>query len=97
MFHQAEEIRQFSGVHALFIQRQDEIAGVGFHRVVGILDTFRNSAKGQQFTKRIIGQKGAQRLIRNLSINRHYWAASPRGRRKVICSTATTTSSTSSE
>jgi hypothetical protein len=63
MFHQAQEIGQFGGVHALFIQRQDEIAGFGFHRVIGILHAFGNAAKGQQFAKRIIGQEGAQGLI----------------------------------
>ena len=63
MLHQAKEIGKLSRVYALFIQRQDEIARFCLQRVIGILDTFGNATKGEQFAKRIFGQKGAQGLI----------------------------------
>ena len=49
MLHQAEKERQVVRRDALFIQREDEMAGRAVHEEIGILDALGDALVGQQF------------------------------------------------
>ena len=46
MLHQADEERQVALLHPLFVEREDELAGVGVQQVVGVLDPFGDALEG---------------------------------------------------
>jgi hypothetical protein len=71
VLHQPEEVGQLGRVHALLIERQDEVAAFGAQRVVGILDALRDAAEGEQPAEVVIAEEAAQRLVRDLGVDRH--------------------------
>src|SRR3984893_16861556 len=83
MRHQAEKERQVAFRDALFIQRQDEMAGGGVQQEVGILDALGDALVGQQLADVVMGQKSRQLLGGDVGVNRHrnYSAASGRSER----------------
>ncbi len=57
MLHQPEEERQVALGDALFVQREDEIAGVGVHEEIGILHALGDALVGEQLADVVAGEK----------------------------------------
>jgi hypothetical protein len=47
MLHQRQEKRDVTSGDALFVERENVIAGAGVNQEIGILDAFRNALVGQ--------------------------------------------------
>ncbi len=71
VLHQAEKPRQVRRVHALLVQRQDEIATRGAEREIAVLHALRDAAERHHAADVVIGQEFRQRLVGDLGINRH--------------------------
>ena len=71
MLHQADEERQVALVHPLFVEREDELAGVGVQQVVGVLDPFGDALEGEDAAEVVASYKSFQRLVGDFSVNGH--------------------------
>src|ERR1700736_5843356 len=71
MFHEPKEKRQGSFVDPLFIEREDEIAGVGVQKIIGILNPFGNSFPGQHEDKIIVAKKAGKIRLVDFGIDSH--------------------------
>ena len=83
MRHQREKERQVALGDALFIQRQDEIAGGRVQQEIGILHALGDALVGQEFAE-IVGFEEFRKLFGgDVGVNRHraYSAASGRSDR----------------
>ncbi len=83
MRHQGKEERQVALGDALFIQRQDEVAGRGMQQEIGILDALGDALVGQQFAEIVMPQEFRKLVGGDVGVNRHrgYSAASGRSER----------------
>ena len=64
MLHEPKEKRQVSFVDPLFIERDDEIAGLGVQELIGILNSFGNPFQGKNVAEII----SAKKLARSASL-----------------------------
>jgi len=71
MLHESEEERQVSLINPLFIERQDEVAGIDVQDIIGILNPFGNSFQGQNVAKIIIGKKAGKLRFIDFGVNSH--------------------------
>jgi hypothetical protein len=71
MLHQPQKPRQVVWIDPLLIQRQDEVAVGGPQREIGVLNALGNAAKRDHGPEVIAKQEIGQRLVGNLSIDRH--------------------------
>jgi hypothetical protein len=71
MVHQAKEEWQVATLHALLIQRQDEIAALGMNKVVGVLDPFGDALERKQRADIIACQKIGKLLSGDIGIDSH--------------------------
>ncbi len=60
MLHEAEEKRQVAGIHALFVQRQDQRIFRRVQQEVGIFHPFGNALVGGKLAHIILGKEGPQ-------------------------------------
>ncbi len=63
MLHQAQEPGQVVRIHALFVQRQNEIAVRRAQREVAVLHALRDAAKRHQIADPVLRQESAQVFI----------------------------------
>ncbi len=66
-----EEPGQLRRVHALFVERQDEVPGRGAQGEVAVLDPLGDAAEGHHRAQLIAFQEQGERLVRDLGVNRH--------------------------
>ena len=71
MLHQPEEERQVAFGDALFVERENEIAGAGVHQKIGILDALGDALVGEQFADVVAGEKAGEIFRRDVGIDRH--------------------------
>ena len=71
MLHQAKEPGQLRRIHALFVQRQNEIARGGAQRVVAVLHTLGDAAERHHAADIVVCQERGQRLVGDLGVDRH--------------------------
>ena len=55
MLHQADEERQVALLHPLFVEGENELAGVGVQQVVGVLDPFGDALEGADAAEVVAG------------------------------------------
>ena len=80
MFHQREEERDVFRRDALFVERQDEIAGGGVDEEVRILHPLGDPLVGQELAEIVVRQEIGQVFRRNVGIDGHdapFWRISP--------------------
>jgi hypothetical protein len=71
MLHEPKKKRQVSFVDPFFIEREDEIAGVGVQKIIGILNPFGNSFQGQHVAKIIVAKKAGKIRLVDFGIDSH--------------------------
>jgi hypothetical protein len=71
MLHETQKPRQFGGIHALLVQRENEIPLRGLQRVIAVLDPLGDAAERHQRADIIARQKRLAGLVRDFRINRH--------------------------
>jgi hypothetical protein len=71
MLHQPEKPGQIGRVDALFVKREDEIAGRGFERVVAVLDALGDAAERHHAADIEQVEKLGQGVIGDFGINGH--------------------------
>src|SRR5580704_8525910 len=71
MLHEPKEKRQVSFVDPLFIEREDEIAGVGVQEIIGILNPFGDPLQGKNVAEIIVGKKAGEVRLIDFGINSH--------------------------
>src|SRR5260221_4393513 len=98
MLHQPEEERQVRRINAFLVERQDELALLGDHQVVRILDALGDALQRLHRTEVVAGHEGVEFLVGDFGVDGQagYSAASrsARGRLKVIDSSAALINST---
>ena len=60
MLHEPKEKRQVFRVDPLFIEREDEVAGVGVQKIIGILNPFGDPFQGKNVAEIIVARKLAR-------------------------------------
>src|ERR1700720_2700372 len=71
MLHERKEKRKVSFVDPLFIEREDEIAGIGVQKIIGILNPFGNSFQGTNVAKIIVAKKASEVRLVDFGIDSH--------------------------
>src|ERR1700732_2001797 len=71
MLHEPKEKRQISFVDPLFIERENEIAGVGVQKIIRILNPFGNPFQGKNVAKIIVAKKAGEVRLIDFGINSH--------------------------
>jgi hypothetical protein len=71
MLHEADEEGQVGGIHALFVERQDEAAGRGMEQEVGVLDTLGDALEGQELPDVVAREMGRELLGGDIGIDGH--------------------------
>src|ERR1700737_952149 len=71
MLHQPKEKRQGSFVGPPFIEREDEIAGVGVQKIIGILNPFGDPFQGKYVAEIIVAKKAGEVRLIDFGINSH--------------------------
>ena len=71
VLHQAQEPRQFGRIHALLVERQDEVAGGGPQREVAVLDPLGDAAEGDQVADVVVGQEIGEGFVGNFGVDGH--------------------------
>ena len=77
MLHQPQEEWQIAFGDALFIKRENEIAGAGMHQEIGILYAFSDALVGQQFADVVSRKKAGKIFRRNVGVDRHVSVTPP--------------------
>src|ERR1700730_6304843 len=71
MLHEPKEKRQVAFVDPLFIECEDEIAGIGVQKIIGILNPFGNSFQGKNVAKIIVAKKVSKVRLVDFGIDSH--------------------------
>jgi hypothetical protein len=71
VLHQAEEPGQIVRIDALFVERQDEVAGRGAEGVVRVFDALGDAAEGDHGADVVAGQEGGQGVVGDLGVDGH--------------------------
>src|ERR1700737_1353428 len=71
MLHEPKEKCQVAFIDRFFIEREDEIAGIGVQKIIGILNPFGNSSQGKNGTKKKDAKKGIAGRLVDFGIDSH--------------------------
>ena len=57
MFHQADKKGQILGMDPFFVERQDELAVIGYQQIIGVFHAFRDPFERERGTDVVFVQK----------------------------------------